>query len=70
MFLCVAKLVFKVDYKGRRIFWFLLATGLAGIYFMKVSNGNTKTLSEICSKLTVKSAERHWNRSGVFIISF
>ena len=38
----------------------------ASIYLCKVSNGNTKTMNEICSKLTVKTLERHqWRRSSV-----
>ena len=37
----------------------------------KVSNRNTRTRSEICSKLTIKTPEqRHWRRSGVFIVNF
>ena len=37
----------------------------------KVNNRNTKTRCEICSKLTIKTPERHyWRRSGVFIVNF
>ena len=37
----------------------------------KVNNRNTRTRSEICSKLTIKIPERrHWRRSGIFIINF
>ena len=37
----------------------------------KVINRNTRTRCEICSKLTVKTQERHqWRRSGVFIVKF
>ena len=37
----------------------------------KVNNRNTRTRCEICSKLTIKTAERrHWRRSGVFIANF
>ena len=43
----------------------------AGIYWLKVSNRNTRTGCEICSELTIKTPERrHWCRSGVFIINF
>ena len=28
------------------------------IYLFKVSNGNTRTMCEICSKLTIKTPER------------
>ena len=42
-----------------------------GIYLLKVNNRNTKTRSEICSKLTIKIPERrHWRRSGIFIVNF
>ena len=37
----------------------------------KVSNRNTRTWCEICSKLTINTPERrHWRRSGVFIVNF
>ena len=37
----------------------------------KVNNRNTRTRSEICSKLTIKITERHhWRRSGIFIVNF
>ena len=32
----------------------------AGIYFIKVNNGNTTEVSEICSKLTIKIQEREY----------
>ena len=42
-----------------------------GIYLLKVNNRNTRSRSEICSKLTIKTPEwRHWRRSVVFIINF
>ena len=34
----------------------------------QISNGNTKTMTEICSKLTIKTLERR--RSGVFVVNF
>ena len=37
----------------------------AGIYLLKVSKRNTGTLCEICSKLSVKTPERH--HSGLFV---
>ena len=44
---------------------------LAGIYLLKVSNKNTRTRCETCSKLTIKTPERRqWRRSGVFIVNF
>ena len=39
-----------------------------GIYFFKVSNGNTRIMCEICSKLRIKKTS-HWRHSGVFIIN-
>ena len=39
----------------------------AGIYLLKVDNGNTRTRYEISSKLNIKTLER---RSSVFIVSF
>ena len=43
----------------------------AGIYMFKVNNRNTRKRCEICSKLTIKIQEqRHWCRSGIFIVNF
>ena len=43
----------------------------ARIYLLKFNNRNTRTCCEICSKLTIKTPERHqWHRSGVFIVNF
>ena len=40
----------------------------AGIYLLKVNNKNIRTIWEICSKLTIKTPERHrCRRSGIFI---
>ena len=37
----------------------------------KVNNRNSGTRCEICSKLTIKTPERHhWHRSCVFIVKF
>ena len=42
-----------------------------GNYLFKVNNRNTKTRSEICSKLAIKTPERRlWLRSGVFTVNF
>ena len=39
-------------------------------YMFKVSNRNTRTRHETCSKFTIKIPERHhWHRSGIFIVS-
>ena len=40
----------------------------ASIYLFKVNNGNTGTMSKICSKTTRKTPERR--RPGVFIFNF
>ena len=50
----------------------------AGIYLFKISNINSRTMCEICSKLTKTSKWPHWNenikkhwwRSDVFIANF
>ena len=43
----------------------------AGNYMSKVSNRNSRTRSEICSKLTIKIPQRrHWRRSSIFIVNF
>ena len=40
-------------------------------YMFKVSNRNTRTRYEICSKLTIKTPYwSQWRRSGVFIVNF
>ena len=36
-----------------------------------VPDGNFRTILEICSKLTIKTAERrHWRHPGIFIVRF
>ena len=41
----------------------------ADIYLFKI-NGKTRAMCEICSKLTIKIAQRlYWDRSGVFIFN-
>ena len=40
-------------------------------FMFKVSNRNTVTRYEMCSKLTIKTPERRqWRGSGVFIVNF
>ena len=47
-----------------------LSTFPADNYLFKVNNRNTRTRCEICSKLTIKTAEqRQWRRFGVFIVN-
>ena len=42
----------------------------SSIYVLKVNKRKTRTKYEICSKLTLKTPERHyWRRSGVFIVN-
>ena len=49
----------------------LIGSYPAGIYLLKVNNRNTWRRSEICSKLTIKTPERHeWHHSRVFIVNF
>ena len=44
---------------------------LAGIYLFKVNNGNPRTMLENCSKLKIKTSERHNGYlSSVFIVNF
>ena len=43
----------------------------ASNYMFKVNNRNTRTRSEICSNLTIKTPKRRqWHCSGVFIVNF
>ena len=60
----VDKFLFNVHCKNTRL--------SAGIYLLKVSNRNTGTRCEICSKLTIKTPpeRRNWRRSGVFVVNF
>ena len=49
----------------------VLASIPAVNYMFKVNNISTRTRFEICSKLTIKTPERHqWCRSGVFFVNF
>ena len=41
----------------------------AGNYMFKVNNRNTRTRRKTCSKLTIKTSERH-HRSSVFTVNF
>ena len=39
-------------------------------YMFQVNNRNTRTMYEICSKLTIKTPERrHWRHLGVFVVN-
>ena len=51
--------------------WQCKILNLASIYLLKVNNENTRTKSEICPKLTIKTPERlQLRRSGVPIANF
>ena len=51
--------------------FFTINNNPAGICLLKVNNRSTRTRCEICSKLTIKTPERHqWRRSGVFVVNF
>ena len=44
---------------------------IAGIYLLKVNNGNTRPMCKTCSKLAIKTPERRqWRRSCVFVVNF
>ena len=42
----------------------------ADIYLFKVNITNTRKRCKIHSELTIKVTERHWSRSGFFIVNF
>ena len=43
----------------------------AGIYLLKVNHRNIRKRCKICSKLTIRTPERHqWRRPGVFTVNF
>ena len=43
---------------------------LVSNYMFQVNNRNTRTMYEICSKLTMKTPERrHWRHLGVFVVN-
>ena len=46
------------------------SVGVTWLLFLSDYNRNTRTRCEICSKLTIKTPEPRWRRSGVFIINF
>ena len=49
---------------------FVKGTYPAKICLFKVNNRNTRKKSETCFKLTIKTEQHHWRRSGVFIVNF
>ena len=59
-----------MKYKNIRLRFFK-NTIPAGNYMFGVNNRNTRTMCEICSKLTIKITEqRHRRCSGIFIVNF
>ena len=51
--------------------YFLQRPCFESIYLLKVNNGNTRIIIEICSKLTIQTLKRHhWRRWGVFNVNF
>ena len=44
--------------KGLRLMYHIETSNLAGIHLFKVNKGNTRTMREICSKLTIKTPEQ------------
>ena len=49
----------------------VLRSDSAGTYLLKANRGNTRTMCEIDSKLTITTAKRrHWCRFSVFIVNF
>ena len=77
---CICKSFWPTRSHERKLFWivWLISWWLdvwmhfpAGNYMFKVNNRNSKTGCEICSRLTIKTPERHHcGRSGVFIVNF
>ena len=61
----------KICYRCSNLVSIFKVSSSAGIYLFKVNNGNTKTMCEIRSKLTIKTPERRQlRRSSVFIVNF
>ena len=45
--------------------------GLDGLYFFKINNENTRTISGICSRLITKTTKQCQRlSSGIFIVNF
>ena len=55
------------------VLWFMISFSFpAGIYLIEVNNRNTRTMCEICSKLTIKIPERRqcFNLWLVLVLTF
>ena len=66
------KWVIKWEKHGRVVQSTVKKTSIqVAIYLFKVNNKKTRTMSEICSKLTIKKPEWcQWRRYGVIIFNF
>ena len=53
-----------------RYFHIFFSVVPGNIYLFKVNNRNARKSCEICSQLPIKTPERHWRRSGLFIVNF
>ena len=63
---------FQSKFSGRfpAAVWLECSYYPADIYVFNVKNGNTRTMCDTCSKLTIKTPEgRHWRCSGAFIVN-
>ena len=68
----VKKKWFPLARKSRKSFSFRKTSFFsAAIYLLKVDNGNTRTIHEICSKLPIRTPDcRHWRLCGAIIANF
>ena len=65
----IYNLWFSFQYTFSNQWW--LGVFPVGISLLKVNYRNTRTVSEICSKLTIKTVERRQlDRSGVFVVNY
>ena len=54
-----------------RFGFFLNTQSLAGVYLFKVNNGSRRKMYKMCSKLSLKTPERHqWHLFKAFIVNF
>ena len=66
--LCAGELVLMLWSKINSDLQFIY---VARIYLLKITNGNTRWMCEICWKLTIKTSERcHWCHSGILTVNF
>lgn len=61
----------KITIRGFHTVWLGSLGEISSRHFLKVSNGNTRTMCKTYSKLTIKIPERlHWRCSVVFNVNF